>query len=174
MNTPIDNNSSHELSALANKSYSSESSASPQSGFNDNIDNVDNKLDSVDSTTDRIKHLELELARVKLELVDAQCKNQEFDHIIKGYESSDSIHRMTRSSIDQSVEPHMSASGISLNKNDNSSNGSFNLSAGIQQPNNGSNSWLSKTFTQFKEAKNQVVQKAQKVKIPSSSELNFS
>ena len=172
MNTPIDNNSSSEMNALT-KSFSSESSASPQSTFNDNID-TEKSEESLEST-DRIKHLELELARVKLELVDAQCKNQEFDHIIKGLESSssnNSILRMTRNSIDQTPESQMSSSTMSLTKN-NSSNGSINSSVGIQQSNNGSNSWLSKTFTQFKEAKNQVVQKAQKVKIPSTSELNF-
>lgn len=33
--------------------------------------------------TSRIRQLELELARVKLELVDAQCRNQEYDHKLK-------------------------------------------------------------------------------------------
>ena len=44
-----------------------------------------NRNDPVDDDdpASKIKQLELELARVKLELVDAQCRNQEFDHKLK-------------------------------------------------------------------------------------------
>lgn len=174
-NPPTENNSSSDLNALA-KSYSSDSSTSSQLSNEPNDDKSDqttrSSIGQSDTEAGRVKHLELELARVKLELVDAQCRNQEFDHILKGYENNQNPSgsnfntRMSRSSID--YDNQMSSSTSSLN-NKNASNGS--IYSGVNGGQSNGNSWLSKTFTQFKEAKNHVVLKAQKVKIP-STELN--
>jgi hypothetical protein len=132
----------------------------------------------------KIKRLELELARVKLELVDAQCKNQEFDHLLKGYLNSSSqdsnsskpngnnnnhgnIFRSnsTASQENNGGPPYqtMSSSLTSLNSSasNTASNTTLNnmIGAGNSNGTNGNN-WLSKTFTTFKEATNNVVQKA--------------
>jgi hypothetical protein len=89
------------------------------------------------SASEKVKQLELELARVKLELVDSQCQNQEYKHRLKQYqvvsESGSSEAISGQASLSQSVS---------------------SLSAA-----NGKNSWFTKTISQFKEAKNQVAQK---------------
>ncbi len=165
-NTPsAENNASSADPSALTKSYSSDSSAgSYQSNEHDEADETNGSKPGAELDTSRIKHLELELARVKLELVDAQCKNQEFDHRLKGYENN---REMKSGSNEQAFAiDSMTASMSSLTNNSrsiNASNGSINSSSG-----NVGNSWLSKTFTQFKEAKNQVVLKAQKVKTPST------
>lgn len=107
--------------------------------FNKNKDFDSNELNLI-----KIKQLELELARVKLELVDSQCKNQEYKHKINKQQqqsqsgSNNSIVDSTSSNGDQVI-----LSSTKTTKNNQS----------------GQNNWLSKTFTQFKEATNQVVQK---------------
>jgi hypothetical protein len=62
---------------------------------------------------------------------------------------------------------NMASSPNQIATNLNGSNNSINNNA------NGNN-WLSKTFTQFKEATNQVVQKAQKVNKTMSIDTNNS
>ena len=161
---------------------------------NQNNDNInENPIESTNNTNNKennqlikIKKLELELARVKLELVDAQCKNQEFDHLLKGYlnstsnntnnnntnNNSDQIktsnNNIIRSNSTASQDTNnsnqismMSASLTSLSSQMGLSNSNSNASNSTLS-NTNSNNWLSKTFTQFKEATNQVVQKAQK------------
>ena len=119
----------------------------------------------------KIKNLELELARVKLELVDAQCKNQELDHTIKNLKSGDSLNAVNSQAVKNSDQnaiissstnslSHNSTNTNALATNLNGSNNSINSSS--NNNNNNGNNWLSKTLTQFKEATNQVVQKAQK------------
>jgi hypothetical protein len=143
--------------------------------------------DSENETFMKIKNLELELARVKLELVDAQCKNQELDHTIKNLKNGESptssssiLNNANIKNIDQlgamssstsslnqyaSNSTNMASSPNQIATNLNGSNNSINNNA------NGNN-WLSKTFTQFKEATNQVVQKAQKVNKTMSTDTN--
>lgn len=150
----------------------------------------------------KIKHLELELARVKLELVDAQCRNQEFDHKLKSVlninlSSQDSSNEsntqqqvasksLSQSSLTNGESPTGSNPGLGnfyqtqANTNSNySSMSNSNNSVFTTASNNGTNSttnsnnWLSKTLFQFKEATNQVVQKAQKVKLNSNDSNNF-
>lgn len=132
--------------------------------FETNFDLADTSLvnmenDELSNQELKIKNLELELARVKLELVDAQCKNQEFDHKLKSMMGSNPESRhgsITAKSMGSAADnlEIMSASTTSINS----------LSGNNNSPANGNNSWLSKTLTQFKEATNQVVQKAQKSK----------
>ena len=138
------------------------------------------------SSLNKIKRLELELARVKLELVDAQCKNQEFDHKIKSLMNSSS----TNGAHNTASVSSSSTNSLSQLARENSLNGastaapfdfksmSSNMSASSSNSSNitigsnpSGNNWLSKTFTQFKEATNQVVQKAQKVKMPNTANL---
>ena len=146
---------------------------------------------------EKIKFLELELARVKLELVDAQCKNQELDHKLKNI--SNSSNGMTNSTSNSNTnlsgtnaasssstvglrsnsqssasesQSNISSSSLGKSQQGASSNLVSSLSLGNAAAGANSNNWLSKTFTQFKEATNQVVQKAQKVKIPSPTDAN--
>jgi hypothetical protein len=141
----------------------------------------------------KIKNLELELARVKLELVDAQCKNQELDHKLKGFlassngqTNSNDTNNLRSNSVSSQNQTDslstMSVSTTSLNSNSTTSTGSkhkshnsLSMSSSVTGASsstlngsvtsiNNSNNWLSKTFTQFKEATNQVVQKAQKAR----------
>ena len=125
--------------------------------------NLENSDDNMEKQDLKIKSLELELARVKLELVDAQCKNQEFDHKFKSIIGSNpesrhgSIATKSFGSTADNIEV-MSASTTSINSLPGNS---VTHNVNVQ---NGNNSWLSKTLTQFKEATNQVVQKAQKSK----------
>ena len=179
-----------------------------------NISEISTHDENNEDAQVKIKHLELELARVKLELVDAQCKNQELDHILKTHKingESAAGTTATNSSISSNANSHntpvastqvnqtqrnsnadatsgiMSSSTSSLNYHSgitnmntitstptalNGSNNSIN-----NNPNSGSNNnnnWLSKTLTQFKEATNQVVQKAQKVNKTLSIDTNNS
>lgn len=155
---------------------------------------------------EKIKFLELELARVKLELVDAQCKNQELDHKLKNINNSSSstnggLNSTSNSNTNLSGMNNAASSsstvGLRSNSQSSASESQFNISSssvgGKGQANHAatssnlvsslslgnaatgganSNNWLSKTFTQFKEATNQVVQKAQKVKIPAPNDPN--
>jgi hypothetical protein len=107
--------------------------------FNKNKDFDSNELNLI-----KIKQLELELARVKLELVDSQCKNQEYKH-----------------KINKQQQQSQSGSNNSIVDSTSSNGDQVNLSSTKTTKNNqsGQNNWLSKTFTQFKEATNQVVQK---------------
>ena len=98
----------------------------------------------------RIKQLELELARVKLELVDSQCKNQEYKHKINKQQQQVGI-------VDNSESLSPSSSGLV-----SSSATTTTRSKSTNSTQSGQNNWLSKTFTQFREATNQVVQKVQK------------
>ena len=189
-------NSSNDLNNTMSKSYSSDSSLTSSSLSNETFDT--DKLDEAINTNEpvssnentnfkdhhqslsRIKHLELELARVKLELVDAQCKNQEFDHKLKGYiniaesgDKTESSHMRSTSSQSSSNENpvSMSSSSNSLNLKQSSGGGgptTITL-ASLTSGNSASNNWLSKTLSQVK---NQVVQKAQKVKITNTNETN--
>jgi hypothetical protein len=140
------------------------------------------EIDSQKEETDlsrKIKFLELELARVKLELVDSQCKNQEYDHKIRTLinTSKDQFKESSNEFIKDSPDSIISSSSSSLStisyKNktkqlvaqtdSNSYSQNFLMMNNLDNRNN-SNNWLSKTFSQFKEATNQVVQKAQKAK----------
>ena len=139
------------------------------------------------------------MARVKLELVESQCRNQEFDHKLKSVlpnsnvGSQDSSNEsnvqqqtasksLSQSSLNNGESPTGSNPSIGNfyqtqampNSNhssmSNSNNSVFTNSASTNGNNstNNSSNWLSKTLFQFKEATNQVVQKAQKVKINSN------
>lgn len=126
------------------------------------LGNLDNSDDNMEKQEFKIKSLELELARVKLELVDAQCKNQEFDHKFKSIIGSNPESRhgsITTKPLGSNADNFevMSASTKSINSLPGNNVTPVNAM-------NGNNSWLSKTLTQFKEATNQVVQKAQKSK----------
>lgn len=101
-----------------------------------------NDHNSQTQSLDKIKQLELELARVKLELVDAQCKNQEYKHKFKQIQLQQAD---TQETFKVPLPPNSLASSMSSL-----------TSPGVKS--NG-NSWLTKTFSQFKEATNQVVQK---------------
>jgi hypothetical protein len=126
------------------------------------------------------------LARVKLELVDAQCKNQELDHTIKNIRNGDpqaSALPIANNVNNKIADPinSMSSSTSSLNQyTPNTINSSalnatnFNGSNSSINNNPNTNNWLSKTFTQFKQATNQVVQKAQKVNNTMSLDTNNS
>ena len=196
----------HHRSSKSSSSATSTSSSHNDDSF-DNIDDLNKKVDLINDTLytsnkenlDKIKSLEHELARVKLELVDAQCRNQEYDHRFKTFNNSNNNSNSntpshvsmvnynennsaaafvsTRSSstsgqilygeqqntsVNRSSLNNGGGSSTTLSSNNSSSNtlNAMNSVAGA----NGNN-WLSKTFTQFKEATNQVVQKAQKAKI---------
>jgi len=165
------------------KSVSTSSSTSLESSDSDvkNDQSINSKLADFssdsnikDSQISKVKLLELELARVKLELVDAQCKNQEFDHKLKGMINNSNVNSnaskeniamspnnsiRSNSTISQTsniFESQMSASASSLSKH-GSSGSNTSLYSNLNQVN--TNNWLSKTFTHFKEATNQVVQK---------------
>ncbi|CAF0799546.1 unnamed protein product [Brachionus calyciflorus] len=116
------------------------------------INNLDSSEDRLSEQELKIKNLELELARVKLELVDAQCKNQEFDHKLKLFGSNSGSRNGSLTGNNDKLDL-MTGSTTSINS--------------LQQTNfsNGNNNWLSKTFSQFKEVTNNVVQKAQKSKV---------
>jgi uncharacterized protein YukE len=121
------------------------------------------------NSSSKIKFLELELARVKLELVDAQCKNQEFDHKIKTLISAsnglskDSLEFKSTNS-NTSITADKNNPKPTSDPNDSNLYSSNNLIVNNINNGNNANNWLSKTLTQFKEATNQVVQKAQKAK----------
>ncbi len=101
----------------------------------------------------KIKILELELARIKLELVNSECKNQELDHELKGYKNKKDERFITEDLTSSSQNTSVSESLFYNNKGKiGGSNGSINSSVG-----NVGSSWLSKTFTQLREAKNQVL-----------------
>ena len=177
-------NSGNDLSGMSKSLSSNSSSTTSTEGFEDfsKPEGIETTTDDVSSNSkdaqafNKIKRLELELARVKLELVDAQCKNQEFDHKLKGYMSTGSAGRDKSMSLssNQSMRSNSIVSqtstenqSIITNSSINSLKTSPNGTSYASTPNNNSNNnWLSKTLTQFKEATNQVVQKAQKVKIP--------
>ncbi|RNA13087.1 rab GTPase-activating 1 isoform X2, partial [Brachionus plicatilis] len=154
------NSSATNLVSNGSNSSSSSADYSEMEESETRFDLADSSLVSADNgqLTDqelKIKNLELELARVKLELVDAQCKNQEFDHRLKTMVGSNPESRhgsITTKSLGSTTDnlEMMTASTTSINS----------------LPGNGTNnSWLSKTLTQFKEATSQVVQKAQKSKL---------
>ena len=141
----------------------------------------DESINDIDTLT-KIKNLELELARVKLELVDAQCKNQELDHSIKSLKNGDISASTVPNNVNSKHSDQlgiMSSSTSSLNQNTPSMANSptqtaTNLNGSNNSINNNTNgnNWLSKTFTQFKQATNQVVQKAQKVNSTMSFDAN--
>ena len=240
--TSVDNESTNEsltvASAAAAANRTPNSSYQPleadASLFNDEDDDDAGEADEEEEEeeeresaeeseeTDKIKRLEMELARVKLELVDAQCKNQEFDHILKSYAlanthtaingaississsseqstATTTTRLNTRSTSAASEPPPPQSSQSSSISNSNSSGsasggqtttmgsvshsvGSLNgggapsssssssspSAAAAGNTNGNTNNWLSKTFSQFREATNQVVQKAQKAKIQAS------
>jgi hypothetical protein len=182
-------------SAGGSTSSSRTASTSNNDSF-DNIDDLNKKVDQINDSLlasnkdnlDKIKGLEYELARVKLELVDAQCKNQEYDHKLKGYTCAGAanssvassngttatnasggtaapVHELvsTRSNSTSSQVFYDNQLTTPSNRSSSSfgSNSTINSNPGGNAQQNGNN-WLSKTFTQFKEATNQVVQKAQK------------
>jgi Rab GTPase-activating protein 1 len=99
-----------------------------------------NDQNSQIQSKDKIKQLELELARVKLELVDAQCKNQEYKHKFKQIQLQQTDSHET---FKIPLPPNSLASSMSS----------------LTSPGSRTNGWLTKTFSQFKEATNQVVQK---------------
>lgn len=140
----------------------------------------------------KIKSLELELARVKLELVDAQCKNQEYDHKLKNalhgqsnvadYSLSssssassstkrsplESTSTLSQDSITNENQPATSLSQTSLN---NSSNNTITAAKSNNQPSSANNSPLNSLNNNTNSNNwlsktisqfNQVVQKAQK------------
>ena len=175
----IDNDDEHDKNSISTSSSRSLESSDSNDNLNQKpTDSTSNNLKD-QQAFNKIKHLELELARVKLELVDAQCKNQEFDHKLKGYTSTNSNaskeniamspvqNIKSNSTVSQSsnlFEGPMSVSATSLSKHGSVGSNS-SLYSGINQGN--SNNWLSKTFTHFKEATNQVVQK-----VKNNNEIN--
>jgi hypothetical protein len=149
------NASSLNKSVDSNENRHTESEENTSSNENDD-DSNEEKIDNLS----KIKNLELELARVKLELVDAQCQNQEMDHTLKALKinnNNDSISQVMSSSTSSISQYSTPSNFVNGGSNSNLNNG------------NNNNNWLSKTFTQFKEATNQVVQKAQKVNSNNSS-----
>ena len=127
------------------------------------------------------------MARVKLELVDAQCKNQELDHTIKNLKNGDlqasslPVANNVNNKIADPIIGSMSSSTSSLNQYapntvNSSATNATNLNGSNSSINNNpnANNWLSKTFTQFKQATNHVVQKAQKVNNTMSLDTNNS
>lgn len=120
---------------------------------------------------------------MKLELVDAQCKNQELDHTIKNLKNGDPQALPVANNVNNKIaDPvSMSSSTSSLNQyapntNNSTASNATNLNGSNSSINNNpnANNWLSKTFTQFKQATNQVVQKAQKVNNTMSFDTNNS
>jgi hypothetical protein len=73
----------------------------------------------------KIKSLEMELARIKLELVDAQCKNQEYDHKLKGILSGSAAVSISNTN-GNGILAGVNYSSSSLNKESNSINSSSN------------------------------------------------
>jgi hypothetical protein len=199
------------LSSASTTSASSRTTSNNDDSF-DNLDDLNRKVDQINDSLlasnrdnlDKIKQLEYELARVKLELVDAQCKNQEYDHRFKSLNMSNnpsssliaaggSNYSTTtpvlsnghevggggggggggvagRSNSTNSQVFYNDANTTPSNRSSSSFGSNSTLNSTASGANSGAvnngNNWLSKTFTQFKEATNQVVQKAQKTKIP--------
>jgi hypothetical protein len=169
-----DKQTSKSLSTSSSTSLESSDSDVKNESISSKLADFSSDSNMKDQQISKIKLLELELARVKLELVDAQCKNQEFDHKLKGMINNSSINSnaskenismspnhsvRSNSTISQTsniFESQMSASASSLSKH-GSSGSNTSLYSSLNQVN--SNNWLSKTFTHFKEATNQVVQK---------------
>jgi hypothetical protein len=141
--------------------------------LNDVNNKADNLLENIESSStnkenlEKIRVLELELARVKLELVDAQCKNQEYDHKFKNLNAENPslinslASRSNSSDIGGSQTSLSSAGFYNMNSNQTSNNSNDMNSIAITPTNNG-NSWFTKTISQIKEATNQAVIKAQK------------
>lgn len=183
----IDNEDDHQQQTDIEKSSKSISTSSSTS-----LESNDSEGKAVDTSSDqigennifkdqqlsKIKNLELELARVKLELVDAQCKNQEFDHKLKGMNNTNSSNMSkeniatspnhsarSNSTVSQAsnyFDSQMSASVSSLSKHGSVAGSNGSLYSNQANTNN----WLSKTFTHFKEATNQVVQKVKNTNEP--------
>ena len=114
--------------------------------FNKSTQNsMNSTIDSNELNLIKIKQLELELARVKLELVDTQCKNQEYKHKMKQQQlsvSSNDSEQVQHQIVQAPLNSTRTKSATSATSSSNSQN-----------------NWLSKTFTQLKEATNQAVQK---------------
>lgn len=179
-------------------SSNSDSEVEESSSSFENMDELNRKVDQINDSLltsnkenrDRIKALENELARVKLELVDSQCKNQEYDHFIKTLNNNSSSNgssvvynipngdnvtspnhhtvstrsNSTSSQMDNNQQSSSSRSSA-FGSSSTLSNGSVNATGAA------SSGWLSKTFTQFKEATNKTLQ-AQKAKIQNSPILD--